>query len=143
MSPLSALLLDVLALVGGTVHPLTEGAAPAVATVLVEGGRIRAVGPDLAVPEGARVLDLTGLHIVPGLVDAVVSFEAEHDVLYLDAGVTLVRDHGSPYASLMREKDIALRDRNPGPYLLLSGPTLGGLAPEEKLALVRRDPSGA
>lgn len=39
------------------------------ADVLVEDGRIAAVGPDLPVPEGAEVLDATGMLVVPGFVD--------------------------------------------------------------------------
>lgn len=42
--------------------------------VLVEAGRISAVGPmpegDLRVPEGADVLNLNGAHVTPGLIDA-------------------------------------------------------------------------
>ena len=39
--------------------------------VLVEGGKIAAVGPagSLAAPAGARRLDLAGLHLIPGLID--------------------------------------------------------------------------
>jgi imidazolonepropionase-like amidohydrolase len=40
------------------------------ADLLVRAGRIEAVGPDLAVPEGAEVIDGTGLHVTPGIVDA-------------------------------------------------------------------------
>lgn len=129
MTPFAPLLLDVVALVGGTVHTLADGASPEVATVVFEDGQIVAVGPEVAAPEGARVIDVSGLHVAPGLVDGVVSFEAEHDALYLQAGVTLVRDHGSPYANVVPEKELALRDRNPGPFVLASGPPLGGSAP--------------
>jgi cytosine/adenosine deaminase-related metal-dependent hydrolase len=37
--------------------------------VLVVGGRIAAVGPDLPVPEGAQVIDASGLLVGPGFVD--------------------------------------------------------------------------
>jgi hypothetical protein len=40
------------------------------ATVLVRDGRIVAVGPDVAVPADATVLDLAGHTVIPGLVDA-------------------------------------------------------------------------
>ena len=40
------------------------------ATILVETNRIRAVGPDVEVPEGARVFDLAGHTVMPGMVDA-------------------------------------------------------------------------
>ena len=56
-------------LIDGTGGPSTENA-----TVLVEDDRIAAAGPDVAVPEGARVIDMTGKWIVPGLIDAHVHF---------------------------------------------------------------------
>jgi N-acetylglucosamine-6-phosphate deacetylase len=39
------------------------------ATVLVRKGKIVAVGTDVKVPPGARVIDATGKHITPGLID--------------------------------------------------------------------------
>ncbi len=41
----------------------------AVADVLVEDGVIRRVGPSLPVPEGARVIDATGMVVCPGFID--------------------------------------------------------------------------
>lgn len=38
-------------------------------SVLVEGERIKAVGPDLAAPAGARVIALPGTTLIPGLID--------------------------------------------------------------------------
>jgi imidazolonepropionase-like amidohydrolase len=37
--------------------------------VLVRGQRIAAVGPDIAVPPGARVIDLPGLTLMPGMIE--------------------------------------------------------------------------
>jgi dihydroorotase len=45
-----------------------------VADVLIDGERIAAVGPDLAVSEGTEVVDATGKYLVPGLVDMHVHF---------------------------------------------------------------------
>lgn len=53
---------------GGTVHPVSGPSF--VGNVVVQGGRIAAVGPDVAAPAGARVIDATGLHVYPGLFDA-------------------------------------------------------------------------
>ena len=53
---------------GGRVVDPRSG-SDAVADVLVDGGRIAAVGPDLAVPDGARVLEVAGLVVGPGFVD--------------------------------------------------------------------------
>ncbi len=38
-------------------------------SVLVEGERVKAVGPDLAAPAGARVVALPGTTLIPGLID--------------------------------------------------------------------------
>jgi len=70
---------DVTAIVGATVvHPEREGAAAASpdTTVIIEGQRIRAVGPakDTPVPAGATVIDAKGKWVIPGLVDAHVHF---------------------------------------------------------------------
>lgn len=40
------------------------------ATIVIEGNRIAAVGADVAVPDGARVFDLEGHTVMPGMVDA-------------------------------------------------------------------------
>jgi len=39
------------------------------ATLLVAGGKVAGVGTRLAVPEGAVVVDATGMHITPGIID--------------------------------------------------------------------------
>ncbi|MEE2939801.1 MAG: amidohydrolase family protein [Planctomycetota bacterium] len=56
---------------GATVWTAAEAGRVDGATVVIEAGRIRFVGPpELAPrPEGARVFDATGLHITPGLID--------------------------------------------------------------------------
>ena len=38
-------------------------------TILVEGNRIKAVGPNVTVPPGARTVDVTGRTIIPGFID--------------------------------------------------------------------------
>lgn len=59
---------ETLAIRGGTVHPVTGPSY--VGTVVIQGGRIVAAGPNATVPAGARVIDATGLHVYPGLFDA-------------------------------------------------------------------------
>ncbi|TFH10586.1 MAG: amidohydrolase [Candidatus Atribacteria bacterium] len=39
-------------------------------TILIEGGKITAVGADVTVPAGAQILDVTGRFIIPGMIDA-------------------------------------------------------------------------
>ncbi len=57
------------ALVGGTIHTVSQGVIER-GTLVFEEGRITAVGADVAVPAGAERVDVTGRHIYPGLIDA-------------------------------------------------------------------------
>ena len=57
------------AIVGGTVHTLAGETY--VGTVVIEGGRIVAAGPDVQTPQGAEVVDAVGKHVYPGMFDAV------------------------------------------------------------------------
>jgi imidazolonepropionase-like amidohydrolase len=59
-----------LAITGATVHTLGPAGTLRNATVVVDGGRIVAVGPNVAVPAGARVIDATGKVVTPGLFDS-------------------------------------------------------------------------
>ena len=54
---------------GRLVDPET-GTASVNQIILIEGERIKAVGADLSIPAGARVIDLSKLTVLPGLVDA-------------------------------------------------------------------------
>lgn len=55
------------ALIGGTVHTVS-GPAIDDGIVLIDGATIVAVGADVAIPEGAEVIDVTGRHVYPGFV---------------------------------------------------------------------------
>ncbi|HUI42484.1 MAG TPA: amidohydrolase family protein [Terriglobia bacterium] len=126
------------------------GAAPAEdQTVVIEGGRIRALGASAGtpVPEGAKVLDLTGYTVIPGLVGMhdhmfypapaaigsqgfpAVYTELAYSAprLYLAAGVTSLRTTGAiePYTDLAVKKLID-GGRAPGPKIHVTGPYLEG-----------------
>lgn len=119
------LLPDLIALVGGIVHTLVPGSAPAPATVVFDGPMIVSVG-DEEPPAGAEIIDISGLHVIPGLIDGMMNFDAEHDALYVAAGVTTVRDVGNELGVLLEAQTPALRDRIPGPSLLTCGRVLDG-----------------
>src|SRR5262245_47007442 len=104
-----------LALIGATVLDGTGAAPLHDAVVLVENGRIRAVGPpaQTAIPDGAERKVLSGLTILPGLVDSHVHLtfalprgpndpQAEAIITgvlraFLRHGVTSIRDLGASY----------------------------------------------
>jgi imidazolonepropionase-like amidohydrolase len=72
------------------------GTAAASQVILVEDGRITAVGPGLSIPAGATVIDLSNATVSPGLVDAHA---------HLCMGVREARDAGSYYLTTLRDPD--------------------------------------
>src|SRR5688500_7519383 len=58
-----------IALVGGTIHRVSGPAIPG-GTLLFDKGKIVAVGGKVAVPDGAKKIDVSGKHVYPGLFDA-------------------------------------------------------------------------
>ncbi len=54
---------------GRLIDPET-GTAQANQIILVENGRVREIGANLAIPGGAKIIDLSKLTVLPGLVDA-------------------------------------------------------------------------
>jgi imidazolonepropionase-like amidohydrolase len=121
---------------GGAVLDVAAGALRR-ADVLVEGVRIAAVGPGLAAPSGARVMELGGRTVMPGLIDCHAHFCADGMVAYpalfpslvaaraarllqetLLRGFTTVRDMGGADAGLRRAVEEGLF---PGPRLFVSG----------------------
>ena len=57
-----------IAIVNGKVMTITQGTLDP-GTVLVEGGRIVAVGQELVIPEDAEIYDAAGKVVMPGLID--------------------------------------------------------------------------
>src|SRR5690606_36365291 len=60
---------SVVAITGGYVVPVSSPPVEG-GTVLIEDGRITAVGQDVTVPDGAHVIDATGRWVLPGFVEA-------------------------------------------------------------------------
>ena len=139
---------------GRLVDPASASTA-ADQVILIKDGKIEAVGPKLAIPAGAEVIDLSAMTVLPGLVDThnhlaltykidpernnyYVTYVSESTALraiqaasngiqMLASGFTIVRDMGNNgnYA------DTALRQAIeqgwiPGPKLINSGIIIGG-----------------
>src|SRR5882762_255728 len=110
-------------------------------TVLISKGKISAVGDaaSVSVPSDAKVLDLHGYSVIPGLVGMhdhmfypmgdVIFGEMGFSFprLYLAGGVTTIRTTGSlePYTDLEIKKKIDA-GRMPGPKIHVTGPYLEG-----------------
>lgn len=106
------------------------------ADVLVTGSRIAAVGPSLAAPEGARVVDVAGATIVPGLVDTHAhlhysGFEVFPDTKWeyaanLAYGVTTVYDPSAPSLDTFAQAEMVEAGLMIGPRVTSSGDVLFG-----------------
>jgi imidazolonepropionase-like amidohydrolase len=134
-------------LIDGTGAPARPGQ-----TVIIENGRIANVGPSASVraPSGARVLDLAGHTLIPGLVglhdhlyytaaggrSAQLTFSAPR--LYLGSGVTTVRTTGSraPYAEINLKAEVE-RNRTPGPRIHITAPYITGGAGNTTMTLLQ------
>ncbi|MFC2157835.1 amidohydrolase family protein [Acidobacteriota bacterium] len=58
-----------LVLKGGTVLTITKGTIEN-GTVVIQGGKITAVGKDISYPAGIKVIDVTGKFVMPGIIDS-------------------------------------------------------------------------
>lgn len=121
--------------IDGTGAPAREGQ-----TIVIENGRIAAVGPSASVqaPANARVIDLSGHTVIPGIIgmhdhtfyttsgrSVQANFSAPR--LYLASGVTTIRTTGSmsPYSELNLKRQIE-EGQAPGPRMHVTGPYISG-----------------
>jgi imidazolonepropionase-like amidohydrolase len=61
---------EVVAITGATVHTMGAAGTLKNATVLIAGGRVKAVGAGIPIPAGARRIDAAGKVVTPGLFDS-------------------------------------------------------------------------
>lgn len=122
------------ALLGADLHPLED------AVLVIRNGDIRAVGSasDVEVPEGAGVVDATGLTLVPGLIDTHVHIGFASPAEVLRGGVTTVRDLGWPPEKIWPLVEASKDPDFDGPHIVAAGqmltvdggyPTAAGWAP--------------
>lgn len=57
------------AITNATIHPVS-GPVVEKGTIVFDGGKITAIGAEVAIPEGAEVIDAAGKHVYPALFDA-------------------------------------------------------------------------
>ena len=146
----AACLAQVTAIKAGRLVDPKSGSVLINQIILIEGATIKAVGPAVAIPRGARVVDLSNSTVLPGLIDChthiLLQPEDEGEIppvitksqafrtvqgvaaarKDLEAGFTTLRDVDSEGAGFA---DIAIRDAInqgiiPGPRLLVGGDCL-------------------
>ena len=144
----------VIAIKAGKLIDPETGTSAANQIILVEGEKIKEVGPAVKIPPGAEVIDLSKLTVLPGLVDAhthmAITYKeqpennyyyltyimegtplraiqaASNGIQMLSSGFTVVRDVGNNALFA----DAALRQAIemgwlPGPTVIPSGPMIG------------------
>ena len=58
-----------IALIGGTIHPVTGADIPG-GIIVFDKGKITALAPNAAIPANAEQINISGKHVYPGLIDA-------------------------------------------------------------------------
>ncbi|MCC6162226.1 MAG: amidohydrolase family protein [Acidobacteria bacterium] len=123
-----------LALVNVNVLPMDEERVLTGQTLLIEAGRIVEMGPaaDVVVPDGARVVQLDGKYVLPGLGEmhghlAGPNAEMNDRIVRLNVahGILTVRSMLGHPAQLELRDRIA-RGEVPGPRIYTSGPSANG-----------------
>jgi imidazolonepropionase-like amidohydrolase len=125
------------------------GAAAREATVVIERNHIKSVLPPGAHdwPADARVIDVGGKTVMPGLIDMHVHMTAAFDTMprelvddlahatlrgierlryFIESGITTVRDVGSLSTSAFRLKEWVAANRIPGPRMFVAGRIISG-----------------
>ncbi len=151
----------------GTGSPARTG------TLVLERNHVRAILPagDRSWPVDARVFDVTGMTVLPGLIDLHTHIDySEPDVpieqavnpthatlrgverlrFYIESGITSIRDTGSKYDVPFRLKDFVSDNRIPGPRVFAAGRLITatgghgaeGLSPNSQIYGEIREASG-
>jgi imidazolonepropionase-like amidohydrolase len=157
---------------GGRIFDGT-GAPARAATLVLNGNRIEGVlGPsESRWPPEARVFDVSGMTVLPGLIDMHTHLDytepdvsvdqavnPTHAVLrgverlryFIESGITSVRDTGSKYDVPFRLKEFVAANRIPGPRIFAAGQLITatgghgaeGLTPRAQLYGAIREASG-
>ena len=119
------------------------------ATVLIDGARIAAIGPDVAIPAGARVFNVRGTTVIPGLVDAHAHPLIDHSALHVTEqapgylhgpiayGVTtMIEVYGNEYRDGWMT-DMIQAGRMTGPRFLTTGSVIYGRRHGGRLRMFR------
>jgi imidazolonepropionase-like amidohydrolase len=149
------------------------GAPARAATLVLEGNLVRGVldPSDAGWPSDARVFDVAGMTVLPGLIDMHTHLDyTEPDVAideavnpvhatlraierlryFIESGITSVRDTGSKYDVPFRLKEFVADNRIPGPRIFAAGQLITatgghgaeGLTPRSQLYGAVREASG-
>ncbi|MHA6289525.1 amidohydrolase family protein [Maricaulis sp. CAU 1757] len=105
-------------------------------TILINGNRIEAIGADIAVPEGARTVDVSGHTIVPGFIDAhahgpqgtgdVIPEANWNAIAHLALGVTTIHDPSNRASQIFAAGEYQRAGLYLGPRIFSTGEIVYG-----------------
>ena len=105
-------------------------------TILIDGNRIAAVGADVEVPEGARVVDVTGHTITPGFIDShahgpqgvddLIPEQNWSEIAHLAFGVTTTHNPSSRASQIFSASEYQRAGRLLAPRIYSSGEIIYG-----------------
>lgn len=119
---------EITALVGGDIVDGLSDNAMKDMTLLIENGKIKSIGSrsDIKIPENAKIIDVTGKTLMPGLWDMHAhSNQVQWAPAYLAGGVTTIRDNGNEVEFATSFRDEIDLNGALGPDILLAGMTDG------------------
>jgi len=117
---------------GGRLIDGTGGAPIDSSVIVIQSGRIRTVGMagDVAIPEGAEIIDVKGRTVLPGFIDGHGHLEDFHGELYLHLGITTCANielyQDGPWTRAQKEGTALGKIR--GPRIWMSGRAIGGVS---------------
>jgi imidazolonepropionase-like amidohydrolase len=122
-----------LVLQGVAIVDVEKGVVRSPETVVVSGATILRIvdGQPIDLPEDARVIDGTGLYLMPGLFDAHVHYvdRVTFGPLMIANGVLFARDMGNPTAEVIALRDGLRSGAVFGPEMAATGAILDGSPP--------------
>ena len=133
-----------IAITGGLVYPVTSDPIPG-GTVVIRDGKIEAVGAQVSVPAGARVVDATGMSVIPGIVES--HSHTGFKVMNLPATGSNNNELSSPINAHVRAVD-GLDSNDPAFAIALAGGittqniTTGSRSPNSGQAVVVKNRGG-
>jgi len=109
-------------------------------TILIEDGKIKAVGRDIVVPDGAEVIDATGKVVIPGFIDAHCHVGILEEVYRIEGNdVNEMTDPATPHLraiDAINPEDWGFEDaREGGVTTVVTGPGSGNVIGGENLAM--------
>ena len=131
---------EVLAIRGGRLVTITRGEIEN-GVLLIKEGKISAIGMDIAIPQGAKVIDATGYIVLPGFIDsftnlAAVEAEGIEETRDYDEATSPITPHLRIIDAINPESKLLQVARRSGVTAALSAPGEGNLLSGQS-ALIR------